>query len=103
MVSGSLRSLILDKLEQGCPGITQSWGKFLAEASSFCLECRKHPQGVELKVHGLSPTSFSVFWQNEITEQVYNAWRDDQEATEYGACGIAILLILELTQYTVIR
>ncbi|ETW93058.1 MAG: hypothetical protein ETSY2_52085 [Candidatus Entotheonella gemina] len=32
-----------------------------------------------------------------------DAWADEQEATEYGACGIAILIILALTDYTVIR
>jgi len=30
------------------------------------------------------------------------SWKDKKEATEFGACGIAILIILDLTDYTVV-
>jgi hypothetical protein len=30
------------------------------------------------------------------------SWNDKEEATEFGACAIAILVILDLTDYTVI-
>jgi hypothetical protein len=103
MTSSSVRDLLLDKLEQGTPGITQAWGALLAEASSVCLECHKHPRGIELKVYGSESTVFRVFWSNDVTEQVLSAWDDDQDYTEFGACGIAVLLILELTEFTVIR
>jgi len=34
---------------------------------------------------------------------VENSWNDLEEATEKGAAGIAILVILELTEYTILR
>jgi hypothetical protein len=95
--------LVLDKLGEGLPGVSPYWGNFLSEASACCLEYHKHPQGVELKVFGDENTSFNVFWQLDITEQVLNAWNDEQELTEYGACGVAILLLLKLTDFTVIQ
>ena len=56
-----------------------------------------------MQVKGDSETVFRVFWNNEITEQTRNAWNDTQELTEYGAIGIAILLIVKMTEFTVIR
>lgn len=103
MSSSPLRDLLLAKLEEGTPGITQTWGKFLAEAAMVCFEYQNHATGVELTIKGLAHTTFKVHWEHDVTEQVLNAWDDPQDATEFGACGIAILLILELTQYTVIR
>lgn len=103
MNSIPLRDLLLAKLEEGTPGITEAWGKFLTEASTVCFECQQHTTGVEMTVQGLTPTKFKIHWEHSITEQVRNAWEDMQEATEYGACGVAVLLILELTEYTVIQ
>src|SRR5207249_3420403 len=59
--------------------------------------------GVELEVTGDYNGVFSIAWQGDVTEQMRRAWRDEETATEYGACGIAILLIEELTGYTVIE
>ena len=95
-------TLVLNKLEEGLPGITPVWGKFLSEASAFCFECQEHPKGVVLKVYGTTTTSFSVLWEIDVTEQVRNAW-DEQDLTEFGACGVAILLLLKLTNFTVIQ
>ena len=96
-------NLMLNTLEEGCPGISEAWGKFLCEASTLCFESQSHPRGIELKVHGSSNCSFKVHWENDIPDQARNAWDDKQELTEYGACGVAVLLILRLTDFTVIR
>jgi hypothetical protein len=95
--------LLLSELEKGLPGITQKVGSFLAEASSHCFHLNHHFSGVCLLVEGDSPSSFEVQWDMENTHQIEAAWSDHQEATEYGACGVAILLVLRLTQYTVIQ
>jgi hypothetical protein len=47
--------------------------------------------------------SFKLVWEHEISEQILNSWDDYQEATEAGATGIAFLLMLELTEFTIIR
>lgn len=56
-----------------------------------------------MNVTGTLSAIANVYWNAEITPQVLHAWEDEQELTEFGACGIAILLTLELTEYTVIR
>ncbi len=99
----STYALTLNALQEGLPGITEAWGKLLCEASAFCFECQNHSKGVELKVRGMSTTSFSVYWDTTVTDQLRDAWNDEQDLTEFGACGIAILLILKLTSFTVIQ
>lgn len=103
MNPSAVSDLTLNTLQQGLPGLTPIWGQFLCEASAYCFEFHKHPKGVELKVKGMSDTAFKIYWEGDITEQTRNSWNDDQEFTEYGACGIAILLILKLTGFTVIQ
>lgn len=103
MDSSSGDDLYLNTLQPGLLGLTPTWGKFLCEASTCCFEFHQHPSGVELKVKGVADKAFKVYWESELTDQACNAWNDPQELTEFGATGIAILLILELTGYTVIR
>ena len=56
-----------------------------------------------MQVKGDSETVFQVFWKNKITEQTRTAWNDTQELTEYGAMGIAVLLIVEMIEFAVIK
>ncbi len=93
----------LNDLDKGCSGITATWGKFLSEASACCLESKSHISGVEMIIEGIMSQKRKIFWNNEITEQTLNAWHDTQELTEYGASGVAIALILKLTEYSVIQ
>lgn len=92
-----------ENLEEGLPGITPRWGKFLAEASVLCFESQNHKQGVKVKISGIDQCIIQFEWNINITDQIINSWADIQELTEYGACGVAILLILKLTGYTVIQ
>ncbi|MBU1627190.1 hypothetical protein KKB18_07455 [bacterium] len=90
--------------------ITKLFTKYLSESkcndlyevSSLCLHLHNHPQGVVLKVEGTFSTSYSVFWDIEITNQIINSWKPN-ELQERGAEGIALLLIYKLTKYTVIE
>ena len=97
------RKILLNDLENGLPGISAAWGKFLGEAGAHCLSLKNHASGVEMRVKGDSETVFQAFWNSEITEQTRRAWNDTQELTEYAATGIAILLIQEMTEFIVIR
>jgi len=92
-----------EKLKNGLPGITSNWGRFLTEASILCFESQNHPNGVEVKISGISQCKVKFEWKIDVSEQMINSWADEQELTEYGACGVAILLILKLTGYTVIQ
>lgn len=107
MSSGQVRSLILAELEKGLPGLTPRWGQFLAEATVVCLACHKHPKGIQMTVKVQTAeaftTAFDIYWEEDVTQQMLDAWHDNQDFTEFGACGVAILLMLELTPFTVIR
>lgn len=99
----SIINLDLNKLDRGLPGITPSWGGFLSEASATCLVSQNHQLGVKMDVLGSQKAQFKIFWNNSVRSQTLDAWNDQQELTEYGASGIAIMLVLELTGYTVVR
>ena len=96
------RRLDLKTLHAGCPGITPSVGTSLAEAGAVCLTERGHQRGVRLNVKGSFNSTFSLDWE-EVTEQTKRCWNDHEVATEHGACGIACLLVFELTDFTIIR
>lgn len=96
-----MRNLHLNKLKEGIPGITKAIGAFLAEAAAFCFDAQGHKPGVILKITGDFEEEFSVFWTDKINKSVKKAWADKKEATEYAATAIALLLIRELTDFSV--
>lgn len=76
------------------PGLTKSVGMSLAEAAGVCLEDNNHVCGVVLSVDGDIDFRASIQWPN-VNQQVLSAHYDKQDATEDGACGIAIMLMRE--------
>jgi len=84
------------------PGLTSACGTMLAQSAAVCLEERDHKNGVQLQVEGMKSDAFQLEWPavNGQQERTYN---DLQEATENGACCIAILLLRELTGKVVIE
>lgn len=83
--------LDLTDLRRGLPAISPAWGNALVEVAGVCLESQGHSPGVRLAIKGLINNSFSLFWP-VVTDQAIRAWADLQEATEYGATAIAVLL-----------
>ena len=79
-------------------GVSEKRGQAFAEAAGVCLESQGHAQGAELRVSGDVDRAYQVVWQPS-TIQALRSWSDDQEATEYGASGIAILLIERETPF----
>lgn len=84
------------------PGVSPRLGAVLAEAAGVRLESQGHAQGAELRVRGDVNRAYRVVWP-AITDHSRRSWGDDQEATEYGASGIAILLVELETPYSVIE
>src|SRR3954453_19758951 len=84
----------------GLPALTPAAGRFLAEAAAVCLENQGHVPGVTLSVRRPEACAFELRWP-ETSEQTRRTFNDLQDATEFGACGIAILLVLALTKFTV--
>ena len=98
-----IKPIQLDDLQKGMPAITPSFGGYLAEASAFCLSENGHSSGVILKVQGKYVDNYNLIWNFEITDQLKRCLNDTEEATEYGATGIVLMLIKTLTAYKVIK
>ena len=94
-----MRKLNLNNLKEGIGGLTEAFGSFLAEAAMVCLETNHQKGKAILKVEGDFKENFEINWTGKLTEEVRNSWHDKKEATEYGATAIALLLLLELTDY----
>jgi hypothetical protein len=92
----------LRELRRGAPGITRAFGLYLAEAAAICLESRRHNPGVCLRVNGAFNCTPVLFWvpTNEQTRRCHN---DLQCATEYGAYGVALVMVKHLTGKVVVE
>lgn len=93
--------LLFQDFDQGHPGISKAIAECYAEAASLCLEDQGHSSGVALKVQGFQNSSFVLDWKAGDQRKDL-AW-DRDDATECGACCIAIVLICRLTGLRVIE
>lgn len=89
-------TLSLDRLKNGNVGISAAYGAFLAEAASHCLKANRHLDPVALYVTGDDCFVAPLTWW-DFVERGDGTWADLQEATEYGAYGLAIIVALPLT------
>lgn len=96
-----IRKLNLDTLKSKLPGITEGQGYFLWEAVVLCLEANGHQSGVTLIVTGKFEEQFQIQWTGKTTPEMRQSWGDAKEATEYGAMALAVLIILDLTNFVV--
>src|SRR6202166_2099199 len=96
-------ALTLDSLVHGFPHIPSEGGAMMAQAAAVCLDHQAHTSAVRLVVDGAFTTTFSLSWSEGITEAKRRFWNDLEEATEQGACAVAILLIRALTGYTIVE
>jgi len=85
-----------EPLKTGEFGLTKACGSLLAEAAAFCLHHHKHPTPVVFTVSGdLSKSGFLVW--DAVTQQHGATYPDLPETTEWGACGIAILVATRIS------
>jgi hypothetical protein len=90
-------TLNFDALKNGRLGISVIYGSFLAEAASHCLRSNDHVNPVVLQVTGDISARANLKWR-DVTQLDECTWADLQEATEYGAYGVAIIVALPLTE-----
>jgi glycerol kinase len=86
----------------GMPGLTPAWGEVLAEAASVCLAKQGHAIRTVLKVDGTFEESF-LLERLSVSLQMTLSHRNEEEATELGACGVAILAVRSLTDLVVLH
>jgi hypothetical protein len=94
--------LNLAALAEGMPGLTPASARTLAEAAAVCLESQKHQPLVQLGHAGLTPKELRLVWPT-VDDQQRRTYADMQEATELGACGVAILVVKEATAKVVVE
>lgn len=80
--------------------LSRRFRSYLEEAARFCLDYNDHPNGQTLTVNGFCRRRFGLRWI-ALEQDVWNTYADTQEAVEYGAYGIAFLLVLALTRHSV--
>lgn len=89
-------------LDPGSSGLLDGLAEYMGACAAVCLDKRHHQPGVSLVVQGDHNGTFLLTWQ-QLTEKHYRTCADLQEATEYGAYGIAILVVRETTGKTVVE
>ena len=95
-MSENEKCLDFASLKTGSIGMSAAYGSFLAEAASYCLHLKRHPNPVNLSLTGDS-RFFKPFQWEALSQKYSKTYGDLQEATEYGACGIAIVIALHVT------
>lgn len=76
-------------------GLSPEVGGSLAQAGAVCMESQQHEPGVELVVKGPVTGRHPLHWEPP-NEQARRTWRNDIDATENGAAGVALLLARRL-------
>jgi hypothetical protein len=101
MTASVTRELNLSDLTAGIDAINPVIGAFLAQACAVCLDRHNHQTGIALTVNGEFDETFALHWN--VSTELERRGFDTQEPTHFGACCVAVLLIRELTNYTVIE
>jgi hypothetical protein len=91
----------LPTLNAGIPELSLGVCANLAEAASVCLDDQSHGMKTDLTVDG-DYSLTAIVTRLLVTDLMKRSHNDEEKATENGACGIAILLMKQLTKYTVI-
>lgn len=103
MDSVRVRRLALGDLRIGLsPGLSPEYGAFLAQAGAVCFDTHGHVWGVQMTVDGAFNEAFAVDWP-VVDDAQRLSWKDFDEAVEYGAYGIALLVLRDLEGFTVLE
>lgn len=79
------------------------WAAHWQKQPLLCLENQYHAESCFLTVRYGEKTIPYLLWRLTVTDQIDRAYHDLQEATELGACGIAILIAMKITGYTLVQ
>jgi hypothetical protein len=95
--------LNLVSLIEGIPALTPALGGTLAEAAAVCFANQGHGESCLLQVQWEVEQRAFTLHRLLVSEPMLRAYRDMQEATELGACGVAILVVRDITGHTVVE
>jgi hypothetical protein len=84
------------------PAWSITFGATCAEAAAVCLDDQGHSERITLQIEGIQLCEIELQWSTiDDTIRRFNA--DQEVATEYGAYGIAALIMPRLTNFTIIE
>lgn len=83
-------------------GISPAVGSAYAEAAGIALERNDHASGTSMLVQGDASHELAVHWEIEgDSENARRAWGDPDVTAEWGAYGVACLLVEGATECTI--
>ncbi|TAE17620.1 MAG: hypothetical protein EAZ95_06115 [Bacteroidetes bacterium] len=94
--------LNLEDLRQNISGIDQDFGAYLATNAVVCFLMQGHQTGVVLKVQnekGEIIENFVVHWEKQLTPKDLQSYKDKKEVANYAGMALAVLVMLQLTDY----
>lgn len=103
--------LYLDSLGTGIPVASPGKTLLLMETCVWCLLHQNHANGVKLKLIEIendvekckNDVFFEVYWPKHLdTKTIFRSY-NQEDATQFGAEAIALLLVREHTKFTVIE
>ena len=102
----AMDQISLNELRDGSclayPAPTSHWSS-CAAAASYCLAVNRHePPETSMFIEWVEIAEASLIWEHPGTAECLG-WKDRQIAVEWGAYGIAALLICRLTPYKVLE
>lgn len=97
------KSITLENIKLGMPGITHVIGNYLYENCLVCLKKVGHVDGVQIQVKGICDDTYALHWTEKVSDQMLRSYQDDFDTTELGAVCLSILLAKQLTDYTIVE
>lgn len=84
------------------PTVTPGTTPALKEACCACLKNNQHSSGVKFDIDGTFTKKAALFWDEEISFEIVKQW-DPDDAAQWGAECIALLLVPSLTDLQVVE
>lgn len=98
-----MKTLNLNKIKNGLPGITPRTANHLYEACMVCLHRSKHKPGVIISLNGEKTKQYKLNWKDDFNEVTERTYQDQEYTTEHGAICISAMLAINETDYTIIE
>jgi len=89
-------------LGEGMTALTPAMGRVLAEAAAICLDHAGHTPKAVLVVLNDSEREFLLDWP-PVSDQMRRTFADLQEATQFGACAVSIVLVKVMIGFEVLE
>jgi hypothetical protein len=96
--------ITLESLPNQIPCLSTNWCRVLVEGAVVCLTTQQHESNLTMRLVG--PTNISdassvtICWETVVSGALAKTYRNDPQTTDFGAMALALLLTLELTDYT---